>query len=245
MTNIKLTVAYDGTDFCGWQTQDNDDTSQGRIENALLKLHGHEVKLNGAGRTDSGVHAVGQCANFLTDMTMPPEKFREALNSFLPSGIRILRSEVVPDDFHARYDATERIYKYYMLPLSMCYPHTDRYCLGIKNSMDINILNDIVTPLLGTHDFSSFSSVMEDGYPMERTVKSIVFYESRGYTVFKISADGFLRRMVRAIVGTSLELYSKGKNALDMSAILEAKNRDAAGACAPAKGLFLDRVIYD
>ncbi|MBR5672416.1 MAG: tRNA pseudouridine synthase A, partial [Spirochaetales bacterium] len=106
MANIKLTVAYDGTAYCGWQIQNDDDTIQGRMEKALEKLHGHPVKLTGAGRTDSGVHARGQCANFVTDMTMPVEKFREALNSFLPSDIRILKSEAVPDSFHARYDAT-------------------------------------------------------------------------------------------------------------------------------------------
>ena len=244
MANIKLTVAYDGTSYCGWQIQNDDDTIQGRLEKALEKLHGHPVKITGAGRTDSGVHARGQCANFITDMAMPEEKFREALNSLLPPDIRILKSEAVSDTFHARYDATERIYKYYILPKDLSYPWLERYCLTVKSALDINRLNALVSPLVGFHSFASFASVMEDGYPMERTVNSAVFYQSHGYTVFKISADGFLRRMVRSIVGTVLELYEKGENGLAMNAVLEAQDRSAAGACAPAKGLFLDQVIY-
>ena len=237
-------MAYDGTAYCGWQIQNDDDTIQGRIEKALEKLHGHNVKITGAGRTDSGVHARGQCANFITDMTMPVEKFREALNSFLPADIRILKSEAVSDSFHARYDAAERIYKYYMLPRALSYPWLDRYCLPVRSALDVNRLNELVSPLVGFHSFASFASVMEDGYPMERTVSSAVFYQSQGYTVFKISADGFLRRMVRSIVGTVLELYEKDGNGSDMRAVLEAQDRSAAGACAPAKGLFLDQVIY-
>ncbi|MBR4160043.1 MAG: tRNA pseudouridine(38-40) synthase TruA [Spirochaetia bacterium] len=244
MGNIKLTVAYDGTAYCGWQIQNDDDTIQGRIEKALQKLHGHPVKLTGSGRTDSGVHARGQCANFITDMTMPVEKFREALNSFLPSDIRIIKSEAVSDSFHARYDATERIYKYYMLTKALSYPWLERYCLTVNGALDINRLNELASPLVGYHSFASFASVMEDGYPMERTVNSAVFYNSQGYTVFKISADGFLRRMVRSIVGTVLDLYERGEDSSAMKAVLEAKDRSEAGACAPAKGLFLDQVIY-
>ena len=214
------------------------------MEKALEKLHGHPVKITGAGRTDSGVHARGQCANFITDMNMPVEKFRDALNSFLPPDIRILKSEAAPDSFHARYDATERIYKYYMLPRALSYPWLDRYCLTVKEHLDINRLNDLAAPLVGSHSFASFASVMENGYPMERTVNAAVFYQRNGCTVFKISADGFLRRMVRSIVGTVLDLYEKGKDGDAMKAVLEAEDRSAAGACAAAKGLFLDQVIY-
>ena len=148
MGNIKLTVAYDGTAYCGWQIQNDDDTIQGRIEKALQKLHGHPVKLTGSGRTDSGVHARGQCANFITDMTMPVEKFREALNSFLPSDIRIIKSEAVSDSFHARYDATERIYKYYMLTKALSYPWLERYCLTVNGALDINLWDIIPLPPL-------------------------------------------------------------------------------------------------
>ena len=244
MANIKLTVAYDGTAYCGWQIQNDDDTIQGRMEKALEKLHGHPVKITGAGRTDSGVHARGQCANFITDMTMPSEKFKEALNSFLPPDIRILKSEAVEDSFHARYDATERIYKYYMLPRALSYPWLERYSLTLKEQLDLDRLNELAAPLVGFHSFASFASVMEEGYPMERTVNSAVFYQKNGYTVFKISADGFLRRMVRSIVGTVLDLYEKGKDAQAMKTVLEAEDRSAAGACAASKGLFLDQVIY-
>ena len=237
-------MAYDGTAYCGWQIQNDDDTIQGRMEKALEKLHGHPGKITGAGRTDSGVHARGQCANFITDMTMPPEKFKDALNSFLPPDIRILRSEAVDDSFHARYDATERIYKYYILPRELSYPWLERYCLSVKGRLDLNRLNELAAPLVGSHSFASFASVMEDGYPMERRVNSAVFYQSQGYTVFKISADGFLRRMVRSVVGTVLDLYDKGEGSSAMKSVLEAHDRSAAGACAPAKGLFLDQVIY-
>lgn len=245
MPNIKLTIAYDGTSYCGWQIQDNDVTVQGTIEKALSKMHNAPIKLIGAGRTDSGVHAAGQCANFHSDMdSVPPEKFREALNSLLPRDIRILKSEKADSSFHARYDDVERIYKYYIINRDMCYPWLERYCCCVKENFDIGRLNEIVAPLAGHHSFASFSSVMEDGYPMERTVYSAVFYAKENYIVFKISADGFLRKMVRSVVGTSFDLYRKGSGGKEMKEILEAKNRESAGACAPAKGLFLDRVIY-
>ncbi|MCQ2603876.1 MAG: tRNA pseudouridine(38-40) synthase TruA [Spirochaetia bacterium] len=243
--NIRLTLAYDGTSYCGWQVQNQDDTVQGRIENALSRLHGGQaVRITGAGRTDAGVHAAGQCANFMTDMNIPPEKFRDAINAFLPKDIRILDSQLVPDGFHARFDAKERIYKYYILEGQHVFPWQERYCLSVKKVLSLDVLNSLVSPLAGVHNFASFSAVMEDGYPMERDVRSAVFYRSGEFLVFKISADGFLRKMVRSIVGTVLELYNDGGDASDMRRILEAESRVSAGPCAPAKGLFLHQVIY-
>lgn len=244
LPNIKLVIAYDGTSYQGWQIQDNGATVQAAVEEALYRLHNRKIKIIGAGRTDSGVHAFGQCGNFYSDLPIPPQKFREALNSFLPPDIRVLSSSEESDSFHSRYDAKERIYKYYISSRELSYPWMERYSLCTREKFDIGRLNKIVSPLIGVHDFASFASVSEEDYPTERRVDSAVFYMERGLIVFKISADGFLRKMVRSIVGTLLELYRKGGEGGDMAEILRKEKREAAGACAPAKGLFLERVVY-
>ncbi len=190
--NIKLTIAYDGTEYCGWQIQNNEVTVQGTIEKALSVIHKKEIKLTGSGRTDSGVHAKGQVANFHTHLkSIPEENFSLALNSLLPRDIRIMKSEEVDNAFHSRYDARERIYRYYISSGNTPFPWQNNYCHYVRDSLDIKKLNKIVSPLTGIHDFTTFSAPMEEGVSMTREIYSASFYSEYPYIVFKISGKRF------------------------------------------------------
>ncbi len=243
--NIKLTIAYDGTEYCGWQIQNNETTVQGTIEKALSVIHKKDIRLTGSGRTDSGVHARGQVANFHTDLkSIPEENFAHALNSLLPRDIRIMKSEEADLKFHSRYDAVERIYRYYISSASLPFPWQNSYCHYVRERLDLKKLNSIVSPLTGIHDFTAFSAPMEEGVSMTREIYSASFYSETPYIVFKISGSAFLRKMVRSITGTVLDLYSKGDNGERMKEILESCDRSLAGPTAPARGLFLYKVCY-
>ena len=243
--NIKLTIAYDGSEYCGWQVQNNEATVQGTIEKALSVIHKKEIRLTGSGRTDSGVHAKGQVANFYTALKLiPRENFEHALNSLIPRDIRIMKSEEVDESFHSRYDAKERIYRYYISSGNLPFPWQNKYCHYVRDHLDVNKLNRIISPLTGIHDFTSFSAPMEEGVSMTREIYSASFYSEYPCIVFKISGSAFLRKMVRSITGTVLDLYSKGDDGTLMKEILEAKDRSLAGPTAPARGLFLYKVCY-
>ena len=243
--NIKLTIAYDGTEYCGWQVQNNEVTVQGTIEKALSVIHKKDIRLTGSGRTDSGVHAKGQIANFYTHLhSIPAENYALALNSLVPKDIRVLKSEEVSSEFHSRYDAKERIYRYYIASECIPFPWENKYCHYIRDRLNIKKLNEIVSPLTGIHDFTTFSAPMEEGVTMTREIYSASFYSEYPFIVFKISGSAFLRRMVRSITGTVLELYAKGEDGKLMKEILESKNRSRAGVTAPARGLFLYKVCY-
>ncbi|MCL2481531.1 MAG: tRNA pseudouridine(38-40) synthase TruA [Spirochaetaceae bacterium] len=244
--NIKLIIAYNGKNYAGWQIQDNDVTIQGIIEEALKKIHKYEVKITGAGRTDSGVHAIGQVANFTTDLaSIPAEKYSHALNSILPDDIRILESKEVGLSFSSRYDAIERIYKYQLTDIYSIMPWEKEFSMYIDKKLDITILNNIASAALGTHDFSAFSAPMEEHVSPVKTIYSSSFYPAYPFVVYKISGSGFLRKMVRSIIGTILEIYKNGGGKKEFEEILKSKERSMAGATAPAKGLFLDYVVYD
>ena len=247
--NIKLVIAYNGKNYAGWQIQDNDITIQGVIEEALKKIHKHEIKITGAGRTDSGVHAKGQVANFRTDLaSIPAEKFSLALNSILPDDIRILESKEVEPAFNSRYDATRRIYKYQLTDIYSVMPWERDFSMYIGKKLDIAALNDIASAVVGAHDFSALSAPMEDSRKAlspVRTIYSSSFYPSYPFIIYKISGNGFLRKMVRSIIGTIVEIYKNGEGRKEFEAILNSKDRSLSGATAPARGLFLDYVVYD
>ena len=243
--NIKLTIAYDGTDYCGWQIQNNETTVQGTIEKALSVIHKKEIKITGSGRTDSGVHAKGQVANFHTDLkSIPQANFAHALNSLLPKDIRILKSEETEEKFHSRFDAKERIYRYYIASSSIPFPWENKYCHYVRNPLDLTKLNEIISPVTGIHDFTAFSAPMEEGISMTREIYSACFYSEYPYIVFKISGSAFLRKMVRSITGTVLDLYANGCGRERMTEILVSGDRSLAGPTAPARGLFLYKVCY-
>ncbi|MFO8064553.1 MAG: tRNA pseudouridine(38-40) synthase TruA [Spirochaetota bacterium] len=242
--NIFLEIAYDGSEFNGWQLQENGRSVQGELETALARLHDRRrVVVYGAGRTDSGVHARGQCANFETDhRSIPPKKFREAINSHLPPDVRVRRSVEVPAAFHARHSATEREYRYYLLPGEIVLPHQRRYCVRLKRNADLRGWNRMAAALCGEHDFTSFASPSESADHHVRRVYSAAFYPEREYIVFRISANAFLWKMVRSIVGT---IIGMGTGDVDSFVeILHARDRSRAGTTAPARGLFLHHIRY-
>lgn len=244
--NIRIDISYDGTDFQGWQIQNKGRTVQGEIEKALKSLHKTAVPLIGSGRTDAGVHATGQVANFHSEnLSIPPERYREAINSHLPRDIRIMKSSVVPDEFHSRYNARIRVYKYYLLHSDAGHAHLRNYCFLTRGKFDMVQLNRLAAPIVGTHDFTTFAAVRDENESKIRDIFSASFYPEGNFLVFKIAGNAFLWKMVRSLTGTIVHLAEAGEGAETMRQILESKDRSAAGPTAPARGLFLHRVLYE
>ncbi len=242
---IKLTVAYDGTDFCGWQRQEGQRTVQESIENALARMHGHPVPVVGAGRTDSGVHAAGQVAHFITDIaSIPADRFEPALNRLMPPDVRIIRAADAPPGFHARFDARLRHYKYWLRVGTMQMPHLDRYAWHLWKKPDIRRLNRMASCLHGELDCGAFAAAGDPSDHHFRYIHYAAFHAEGDALVFEISANAFLWRMVRSIVGTLVELDADGASETAMKEILESKERSRAGTTAPARGLFLWNVEY-
>ena len=257
MRNILLTVSYDGTDFCGWQRQDAGDkknvsrTVQGEIEIALEKIHKVPVTLYGSGRTDSGVHAVAQAANFLSPVdSIPADRYQLALNSYLPQDIRITASVEVPEDFNSRFSATSRVYRYYICPSNILANNT-RFTWYPGFVPDVDRLNSYCKCLKGELDCASFAASGDASLSTFRYIENAHFFKQTSFPdgneliVFEIEANAFLWKMVRTITGTLLAL-DKAKAPEDaFEKILKAKDRKAAGATAPARGLFLYKINFD
>jgi tRNA pseudouridine38-40 synthase len=242
--NILLDIAYDGTNFVGWQVQSAGRTVQGELERALSAIHGHRVVLHAAGRTDSGVHARGQCASFESDHpSIPAEKFREAINTQLPLDVRVMRSREVPASFHARFDATEREYRYYLIHAPIVPPHLADYCVRVKRAPNLAAWNRMAAALVGEQDFSTFASPSDSVEHHVRRVYAAGFFPEGELIVFRITANGFLWKMVRSIVGTILEMDPPDVDSF--REILHARDRSRAGTTAPARGLFLHRIRYE
>ena len=245
MRNIRLDIAYDGTNYCGWQIQPRDLTVQEVIEKALAQMHKKRVELIGSGRTDSGVHADRQVANFVTDIdSIPAENFRHALNSLLPLDIRILESREVDSEFHSRFSAIRRTYKYYIKQGDVGHPRFRDFCYLVRKPININALNDLARELVGEHDFTTFAAAGDQAPTKTRTIFSATFYPEGEFIVFKICGNAFLQRMVRSLTGTLLDLSWKGEGPKEMIRILKAQDRSLAGTTAPARGLFLNKVEY-
>jgi tRNA pseudouridine38-40 synthase len=243
---LKITLAYDGTDFSGWQIQNNQRTVQAVVEEALATIHANPVPITAAGRTDTGVHATGQVIHFNSNKdNIPLSKFVDALNFYLPPDVRALTCVEVGSDFHARRSACLRIYKYYLYFSEAPLPHLRRYCVWRRNTPNLNLLNRLAAVLLGEHDFTSFSAAGDVNKSKRRTVVSSCFYPEGFFLVYKIAANAFLWKMVRSIVGTLLDLEANGASVDELKDILEAKNRNAVGPTVAARGLFLDRVVYN
>ncbi len=247
--NIKLKISYDGTRFSGWQRQDRKDravrTVQGEIEKALAKIHKTHIPLTGSGRTDSGVHAAGQVANFYTDISsIPPERFVHALNSLLPPDVRILSSQEVPASFNSRFDARERTYRYFLHCAAQVPAHEIPYCWPLFRRPDVRRLNEMAALLSGEIDCSSFAAAGDKSVSKSRFFYGASFFPEGGKLVFEISANAFLWKMARTVLGTLLGLEKKGAGAEDFSRVIESRDRRFAGESAPAKGLFLWNVRY-
>ncbi len=242
---IKMTLAYDGTDFCGWQRQLGSRTVQEEIEKALATMHGHPVSIVGAGRTDSGVHASGQVAHFITDIaSIPADRFEPALNRIMPRDVRIIRASDAHPDFHARFDARLRRYKYYLRCGTTQLPHLDRYAWRIFKRPDIGMLNRLASCLRGELDCDAFTAAKDPSQNRSRYLHHAAFYAEGDAIVFDIAANAFLWRMVRSLVGTLVELEASGASDSAMRDILESRDRSRVGATAPSRGLFLWNVAY-
>ncbi|WP_027625110.1 tRNA pseudouridine(38-40) synthase TruA [Clostridium lundense] len=246
MKNIKLLVEYDGTDYSGWQKQagNNIRTIQGTIEGCLNEITGEKIAVIGCSRTDAGVHAKGFVANFNTDSKIPGDKFKYVINRLLPDDIIIQDSQEVDKNFHARYNCIGKRYIYNILNKEWPSPILRNYTYHYKNKLDIESMNKAAQYLIGKHDFTSFKSSGSSVKTSVRTIIDAKLYSVEDLVVFSILGDGFLYNMVRIIVGTLIEVGIGKKKPEDIITILEAKNRQKAGASAPARGLCLDEVFY-
>jgi tRNA pseudouridine38-40 synthase len=242
--NIKLLIAYDGTDFCGWQRQKGNRTVQGVIETALEKIHECHITLTGCGRTDSGVHAVGQVANFYTNMNnIPADRFNLALNSLLPHDVRILESCETTPQFHARFSACSRTYRYQFI-LRPLLPHENRYNLCLRRFPQLDVLNAYGRQILGETDCSIFAGAGDKSRSKNRYIYHSQFYAQGDCLIFEICANAFLRNMVRSVAGTFLHYEEKNTPPERLREIIAGKERNLAGPTLPPQGLFLWNVKY-
>jgi len=243
--NIKLTLAYDGTGFFGWQRQGEMRTVQGVIEAALGKLHKRPVALTGSGRTDAGVHAAAQAANFYTSInSMEADRFVPALNSLLPRDVRILEARETRPDFHARFDARLRTYRYYFLIRREALPWELRYAHRLRRQPDISRLNDYGRLFRGEMDCSSFAVPGDKSKSRSRYISGAGFFYENGKLVFEISANAFLWKMVRSIAGTLIRCEEKGLKADYVRELIDSRDWNLSGPAAPPQGLFLWKVDY-
>jgi tRNA pseudouridine38-40 synthase len=241
--NIRLLIAYDGTDFCGWQRQAQGRTVQGVIEQALEKMHGKPVNLTGSGRTDSGVHAKGQAANFYTGIkSITPGRFVPALNALLPGDVRILDACEENEKFHARFSAVSRTYRYQFIFAPL--PHESRYSLPLYRYPRLDILNSYGRLLFGETDCSIFTASGDTSKSRCRYIYKSFFYIEGNRLVFEIRANAFLRKMVRSIAGTFLYYEEKNTPPENLGEIIASGNRALAGPTLPPQGLFLWNVEY-
>lgn len=245
MKRVMLTVAYDGTNYHGWQVQPNGETIEGILNRCLSELVGENVEVTGASRTDSGVHAMGNIAVFDTDSPIPADKISYALNRRLPEDIRIQKSEEVPAEFHPRHCDSRKTYEYriYCAPFPM--PTKRLYSYFTYVPMKIDLMSQAGMYLVGTHDFKSFCSTDAQVETTVRRVDSVEVREENGEIVIRVTGGGFLYNMVRIIAGTLMEVGRGHMEPQEVERILNAKDRQAAGPTAPACGLTLVKIEYD
>jgi len=244
MRNIRLIVSYDGTDFSGWQYQPDARTVQGVVEQALGVILAGPVRIGGAGRTDAGVHALGQAAGFRTSSHIQcPDLFR-GLNALLPADVRVLYVEEVPDSFDVRRSAILRIYRYLIFTGPVMSPFMCRYAWHIPAPLQTGAMNRAGSLLVGTRDFASFACSQDETTSTVRQVVSFRVRETGGVIQIEIAANAFLRHMVRSIVGTIVDV-GRGKTSVeDFGEIIGACDRGRAGTTAPPQGLYLVEVCY-
>ncbi len=240
---VRLTVAYDGTNYHGWQLQNNGITIESELNRCLTELLGESITVIGASRTDAGVHALGNVAVFDTNNRMPAEKISYALNGRLPEDIRIQKSEEVAPDWHPRHVESRKIYEYRIYRGEFPMPVKRLYSLFTYHKLDVDRMREAAKYLEGEHDFKSFCQVGAQVETTVRTIYKVRVTEEGRDIVIHVSGNGFLYNMVRIIVGTLLEVGQGKRDVQDMQTILEARDRKAAGPTAPAHGLMLYR--YD
>lgn len=241
----KITLSYDGTHYSGWQVQANSSAIQPLVQKTLETVLRHPIELSGSGRTDAGVHALGQTAHFDSDKAIEPARLRLSLNALLPPDIRATLIEQVADDFHARYSAKGKIYHYHLHTDPVMDPFVRLYRHHVFGPFDLIKLQEAAALLIGTHDFTSFAN--QRGTPCTdttRTLRRIDAVAQKGGIRLEFEGEGFLYKMVRNIVGTLLDVAAGKTDPSQMREILAAKDRRKAGGSAPPQGLFLVRVLY-
>jgi tRNA pseudouridine38-40 synthase len=248
---LKLTLSYDGTRLVGWQRQAEGDSVQSLLEDALARFEGKPVTVHGAGRTDAGVHALGQVASAEVTFTHDVTTLVRALNAQLPEDVRVLSVDDAASGFHARFSARSKAYRYRIRNGAIASPFERAFVWHVPQPLDVVAMQEAAARLLGRHDFSSFRSIGTEVPDAVRTLTVSALTENRSSSdtgallTYDVSGDGFLRHMVRAIVGTLVEVGRGWRDPAQMDAPLQAKDRARAGATAPPQGLFLMRVDYD
>lgn len=244
MRNLLLTLRYNGEAYHGWQIQPNGDTVQARLANAFCRIGGADENIIGCSRTDAGVHANMFCCNVRTDCTVPTEKIPDALNAYLPPDISVYACREVPYEFHARYDCKGKEYVYIINNGKYRNPFYENRAMFYPYELDAELLNSAAKDFIGIHDFSAFCSSGSEVQDKTREIFDCSVERKDDIIKFTVSGNGFLYNMVRIIVGTLLEIQ-QGKIEKDkIPYIIESKNRENAGATAPACGLYLNKVIY-
>ena len=265
MRNLRLTLAYDGTNYVGWQVQPNGVSVQSVVESAITKLTGETIRVLAAGRTDSGVHALGQVVNFPTNSRIPAEQFRRGLQNFLPDDVVVREAADVAPDFHATYSAVRKRYRYVILDRQISDPFLGRFVWSVRQRLDFERLQQASRHLIGTHDFRCFESHWPNKATSVRTVSDARWGRATTWSMwepsavsqssskaedtgaflwFEIEADGFLYNMVRAIVGTLIKVGRSRWEPEHVRTIIENQDRSQAGETAPACGLYLVNVDY-
>jgi tRNA pseudouridine38-40 synthase len=245
MRNIKLTLSYDGSDFNGWQTQPGFRTVQETLEHAIHQLTGAKVHANASGRTDAGVHAVGQVVNFFTNSRHPADVLVRAINAHLPPDAVVRAAADVPQAFDANHDARRKLYRYVIHDAPVPDPFLRRYCCHTRRRLDAAAMRRAAEPLKGRHDFHSFETEWPNRMSSVRTVTHLGINRCGDWIWIDVEADGFLYNMVRAIAGTLINVGRGYWPEEQVARILQAEDRRQAGPTAPAQGLFLMRVTYE
>jgi tRNA pseudouridine38-40 synthase len=250
MRNLKLILSYDGAEYSGWQVQPDAVTVQGTLASAIGRITGEKVLPQGSGRTDAGVHALAQVVTFVTESSVPTENFVKALNDILPASVRVLEVSEMPTEFHARHSARGKTYRYRIFREAICPPFLARYVWHYPYRLDEDAMVQAAGLVIGEWDFTSFAAVDpergKDGEPVSnvRTIFSSLWRRDVNELAYEVSGSGFLHHMVRNLVGTFI-LVGRGTLQIDdVTRILEARNRSAAGATAPGNGLYLVQVEY-
>ncbi|MDD6812128.1 MAG: tRNA pseudouridine(38-40) synthase TruA [Lachnospiraceae bacterium] len=246
MRNFKLTLQYEGARYQGWQRQEStDNTIQGKLELLLSKMCGQKIEIQGSGRTDAGVHAMAQIANFHADTDKTTEEILDYMNQYLPEDIVVCAVEEVPERFHSRLNAKGKVYRYQIINSKIPSVFDRRYAYQIEEKLDIEAMRRAADYLEGTHDFQSFTSAKKGKKSTIRTIESIQIEEQGEKLVLTYTGNGFLYHMVRILTGTLIEVGLDKRKPEDMAAILDAKDRKEAGCLVPAKGLTLMQVQYE
>lgn len=246
MTNYKMILQYDGSRYSGWQVQGNtEQTIQGKLQSVLEKMTGEEIEIHGSGRTDAGVHAMGQVANFKLQSAYEPEEIKRYCNQYLPEDIVVLEVSEVPLRFHSRLNAVKKTYCYRIFLGEKPDVFRRKYVTPVAENLDINKMKAAAEVLLGTHDFTSFCGNRHFKKSAVRTIYEIQIEEKTDELDIYFTGNGFLQNMVRILTGTLLEVGTGKQEVCEMKEILEGRNRSLAGTMAAAKGLVLMNVEYE